>query len=69
MANSIIGNAGGNASSLATPQMLQRIQQFGNALQGDPKQMVMNMLQSGQITNAQLQNAMQVAQQVQGLIK
>ena len=72
MANSILGsnpqhtnNMGGNNPL----QMVQQIKDFGRNLRGDPKQMVMNMVQNGQITNPQLQQAMQMAKQIQRLIK
>ena len=73
MANSILGqqntpaaqpNMGNNPV-----QMIQQIKNFGRNLRGDPKQMVMNMVKQGQITNPQLQQAMQMARQIQGMIK
>ena len=64
MANSILG---GNAP--INPQMLQQFRQFRNSFTGDPKQAVMAMLQSGQINNAQLQQAMQAAQRLQSFLK
>lgn len=51
------------------PDMLKQFQQFKNNFRGDPKQVVMNMLQNGQITNPQLQQAMQMAKQLQGILK
>lgn len=36
---------------------------------GDPQQYIQSMLNSGQISQAQLDNAMRVAQQIQGLFK
>nr|DAH87261.1 MAG TPA: hypothetical protein [Caudoviricetes sp.] len=50
-------------------QMVQQIKNFGRNLKGDPKQIVMNMVQNGQITNPQLQQAMQMAKQIQRMIK
>ena len=49
--------------------MLTQFQQFKNSFKGDPKQAVMNMLRSGQITNPQLQQAMQMANQLRGVLK
>lgn len=63
MANSILGNMQSNAN------MIQQIMQFKNTFTGDPKQAVMNMLNSGKITNPQLQQAMQMAKQIRPLIK
>lgn len=51
------------------PDMLKHFQQFKTNFRGDPKQVVMNMLQNGQITNPQLQQAMQMAKQLQGILK
>lgn len=72
MANSILGqnNAPAGASTGGiNPQMLQQLCEFKRNYAGNPKQAVMQMLQRGQITNPQLQQAMQMARQIQGLIK
>ena len=70
MANSIIGPGGQQqASSGVNPQMLQQLSDFRRNYTGDPKQAVMQMLQRGQITNPQLQQAMQMAKQIQSMIK
>lgn len=73
MANSILGqqNAPAAQPNMGNNpvQMIQQIKNFGRNLQGDPKQMVMNMVRQGQITNPQLQQAMQMARQIQGMIK
>lgn len=71
MANSIIGR---NVQPVQSSQplnqnMLQQFMQFRNTFKGDPKQVVMNMLASGQITNPQLQQVMQMAKQFQGFLK
>lgn len=71
MANSILGrNVRPNPNPNPNNQdMLQQFLQFKNTFRGDPKQMVMNMLANGQITNPQLQQVMQMARQFQGLLK
>lgn len=46
-------------------QMKQAYAQFRNNFQGDPKQKIQEMLQSGQISQAQLNQAQQMAQQLQ----
>ena len=71
MANSILGrNVQPNPNPNPNNQdILQQFMQFKNTFRGDPKQMVMNMLANGQITNPQLQQVMQMARQFQGLIK
>ena len=63
MANSIISN------SNTSQNMIQQLRLFKDTFRGDPKQQVMNMLNQGQITNAQLQHAMQIAKQIQHLVK
>lgn len=72
MANSILGNQGrlpqGN-NSMLTPEMLQQFNQFKNTFRGNPKQQVMNMVKQGLRSNQQLQQAMSMAQQLQGILK
>lgn len=68
MANSIIGS-GQQAPQNINPQMLQQLSEFKRNYTGNPKQAVMQMLQRGQITTPQLQQAMQMAKQIQSLIK
>lgn len=50
-------------------QMLQQFQQFRKTFKGDPKQAVMNMLNSGRVSNPQLQQAMQYANQFRSMFK
>ena len=49
--------------------MLQQLINFRKNFKGDPKQAVMAMLQSGQINNAQLQQAMEQAKQLSKLLR
>lgn len=72
MANSITGGKvstnsikGGTAFS---PEMIQQFMQFKRGFKGDPKQAVMGMLSNGQISNPQLQQAIQMAKQFQSFI-
>lgn len=46
-------------------QMAKEIQQFKASFQGDPRAEVEKMLQSGKITQAQLNRAQQMARQIQ----
>lgn len=69
MANSILGQGGQPASVGVSPNMLQQLNEFKKTYTGNPKQAVMQMLQNGQITNPQLQQAMQMAKQIQNMIK
>lgn len=50
-------------------QMVQAFNQFKSTFQGDPKQKVMEMLQSGQISQDQLNRAQQMAQQFAPFLK
>lgn len=67
MANSILGRTG--TPSQQQNNMLQQFQQFRNSFRGNPQQMVQQMLQNGQINEAQLQQAMQMARQFQHIVK
>ena len=49
--------------------MLQQLAAFRKNYRGDPKQAVMAMLQSGQINNAQLQQAIEQAKQLSKLLR
>lgn len=49
--------------------MVQQIKQFQQTFNGDPQAAVMQMLNSGQVNNAQLQQAMQMARQIGPLMK
>ena len=70
MANSIIGNGASSQPSQPFNQnMIQQFMQFKNSFTGNPKQMVMNMLANGQISNPQLQQVMQLAKQFQSFLK
>ena len=75
MANSIMNRfAQPQRTSTGLPRnnpmhMMQQFQQFRNSFQGNPQQMVQQMLQSGRITEAQLQQAVQMARQFQSLVK
>lgn len=48
---------------------MQRFQQFRQTFSGNPQQMVQQLLQSGKVSQAQYQNAMRLAQQMQGMMK
>ena len=48
--------------------LMQRIQQFSKMLRGDPKQQVEQLLNSGKVSQAQYNQAVMMAQQLQRLI-
>lgn len=52
---------------MSMPQMLSQIKRFKGAFQGNAKQQVMGMVKRGIRSNEQLQQAMQMAQQLQGM--
>ena len=66
MPNPLYNQLGGtNANNL----MLSRLLQFKNTFSGDPKQMVQNMLNSGRITQAQLNQYAQQANEIYKMLK
>lgn len=67
--NSLLGATPTRNASLVSAETIQQFQQFKNSFKGNPKQAVMQMLQNGQISNPQLQQAMQMAKQLQGILK
>ena len=50
-------------------QLLQQFQQFRNTFKGDPKEQIQQMLNSGRITQAQYNQAVQLAQQMQRILR
>ena len=51
-----------------TNGLFQRFQQFRQSFTGDPRQQVQNLLNSGKISQAQYNNAVQMAQQLQKML-
>ena len=49
-------------------QTMQQFQQFRQNFQGDPKEQVQQMLNSGKITQEQLNQIMPIAQQFYGMM-
>jgi len=49
--------------------MIQQYRQFRQTFQGDPQQKIQEMLKSGQITQAQIDQARTMATQFQSLLK
>lgn len=49
------------------PNLLMQFMNFRNSFQGNPQQMIQQMLNSGQVSPQQYQNAVQIAQQLQGM--
>ena len=71
MGNSILNrqlNVQQSRNSAFNPQTIQQFNQFRRNFTGNPQQAVMNLLQQGQMTNAQFQQLSQMAQQFQQLV-
>ena len=65
MSNPLFGMMGGN--QIQNP-MLQQLMQFKNNFKGDPKAQVQQMLNSGRVTQAQYDQAVQMANQIQKMM-
>ena len=59
---------GGNMPQNGMMNMFQQFMNFKNNFKGDPKQKVMELLQSGQISQNQLNQAQQMTQQFQSMM-
>ena len=49
--------------------LIQQFQNFRRGFQGNPHQQVQQLLQSGRVSQAQYDNAVKMAQQLQGMLK
>lgn len=61
--------AGKTPSTNNIQTMLSRFQQFKRTFTGNPQQQVQQLLNSGKISQSQLNQAVQMAQQLQKLLK
>lgn len=50
-------------------EMLSQLNRFKQTITGDPKEQVMNMVNSGQISQAQLNQAQQMATMLQKILE
>lgn len=64
--NPLFGMLGGGNQQNA---LIQKFQQFRQSFQGDPKAEVMRLVQSGSISQQQLDQLQQMARQFQGMLK
>lgn len=69
MANNILQQLARRHQPAEQNNMLQQLVNFRRTFKGNPQQAVMSMLQSGQINNAQLQQAMEQAKQISKLLR
>lgn len=65
MSNPLFNMLGNNMNN----PMIQQFKQFKNNYKGDARQQVQNMLNSGQITQEQYNNAVNMANQLQNILK
>lgn len=69
MSNPLFNQLGGNMPNNNMMQMIEQFQQFKQTLNGNPKEIVMNMLTNGKITQAQLNQAQMMANQLKDILK
>lgn len=70
MSNPLFNALGGAMPNLGNMgQLLQQFQQFRNTFKGDPRQQIQQMLNSGKVSQEQYNRAVQLAQQLQGMLK
>lgn len=61
---------GANANNLGNMQnLVKQFQQFKQTFRGNPQQQVQQMLASGKISQEQYNNAVEMAKQLQSLLK
>ena len=71
MANSLFNTLGGNKLPGAfgnMQNMMQRLNQFRQSFQGDPKQQVQQLLNSGKMSQNQYNQLSQMATQIQNML-
>ncbi|MCM1364395.1 MAG: hypothetical protein NC122_04115 [Faecalibacterium sp.] len=71
MANPLFNMLGGNNQGMNNNgfmQMMQRFNEFRNTFKGDPKQQVQQLLASGKMSQDQLNQLQNVAQQFMNLM-
>ena len=70
MSNLLFNALGGGMPQGSGPmQMIQQFMQFKQNFKGDPKEEVQKMLQSGRISQQQLNQVQQMAGQFQNMLK
>lgn len=70
MADLLYNTLGGNTSNQFgnIPNFVQRLNQFSQTLQGDPKQQVQQLLNSGRMSQQQYNQLSQMATQIQKMM-
>lgn len=67
--NNLFNQLGGSLPQNNFSQMLGEFQKFKQSFNGNPREMVMQMLSNGQISQAQLNQVQAMANQLQGILK
>ena len=73
MANSLFNSIGNQPNNLPGPfgniqELMGKLNQFQQSFQGDPKQQVQQLLNSGQMTQGQYNQLSQMATQIQKML-
>lgn len=68
MANSLFQALNGNMNMGSIGNFMTQLQQFQRTLQGDPRQQIQQMLNTGQISQQQFNQAAQMATQIQRMM-
>ena len=69
MPNSLYNLLNNNSRNNTNNSMIDQFNQFRSMIQGDPQQMVQQLLQSGKMTQAQFNYLSQMANQFQNLLR
>ena len=69
MNNPLFGMLGGMQQNGMNNGLLQRFQQFQQQFRGDPRQQIQQMLNSGKISQDDYNRAVQMANQLQKMLK
>ena len=64
-----IGQTTATNSPNSMPGVIKRFQDFKKSFSGDPQQQIQQLLNSGKVSQAQYNRAVQIAQQLQQLLK
>ena len=68
MANNLFQAMGQQNNLGQMGNIVRQFQQFRQTFQGDPRQQVQNLLNSGKVSQAQYDNAVKMAQQLQAML-
>ena len=69
MTNPLFNLLGGNQLPSNMQNLLQQLQQFKNTFQGDPRQQVQQLLNSGKVSQQQYNQAVQMANALSKMMK